>query len=147
MSAIMEEKKEENAPVEVTVGGEKLPEDDAVRLQWKELATLYASRPRLASMISNGKMEIREENGTKVVEFFVLNEAQKQWVEEKLLRDMENKLREMLGCSRLNILVSVTPVDDSAAKVPYMPEEKAKDLMEKNPAVRAFVADMGLDTK
>ena len=77
----------------------------------------------------------------------MLNEAQKQWVEEKLLRELENKLREILSCSRVNILVEVTPMEESAEKVPYMPEEKAKDLMEKNPDVRAFVADLGLDTK
>ncbi len=37
--------------------------------------------------------------------------------------------------------------DNDTEKVPYMPEEKAKDLMEKNPAVRDFVAELGLDTK
>ena len=46
----------------------------------------------------------------------------------------------------MNVLVSVTPMEE-IEKVPYMPEEKAKDLMEKNPDVRAFVADLGLDTK
>ena len=44
-------------------------------------------------------------------------------------------------------MVAVTPEPENAEKVPYMPEEKAKDLMEKNPAVREFVAEMGLDTK
>ena len=98
-------------------------------------------------MLATGSIDVREENGIKYIDFFVLNEAQKQWVEEKLLRDLENRIRELLACSKVNILVSVTPVDESAGKVPYMPEEKAKDLMEKNPDVRAFVADMGLDTK
>jgi hypothetical protein len=36
---------------------------------------------------------------------------------------------------------------EEVEKVPYMPEEKAKDLMDKEPAVREFVAAMGLDTK
>ena len=43
-------------------------------------------------------------------------------------------------------VIEETAVEESE-KVPYMPEEKAKDLMEKNPDVRAFVADLGLDTK
>ena len=147
MSAIMEEKKEEEAPAEAQQQATALPEDETVRLQWKELAKQYDSRPRLASMIANGKMDVREEGGVKIVDFFVLNEAQKQWVEEKLLRELESKIREMLACPRVNILVEVTPMEESAEKVPYMPEEKAKDLMEKNPDVRAFVADLGLDTK
>ena len=146
MSAIMEEKKEETAPVEAAPQNQALPEDDVVRLQWKELAKQYSAKPRLASMLSSGNINLGEENGVKQVEFFVTNEAQKQWVEEKMLRELETKLRELVACTKVNVLVSVTPMEETE-KVPYMPEEKAKDLMEKNPEVRAFVADMGLDTK
>ena len=146
MSAIMEEKKEEEAPVEASTQSAALPEDEVVRLQWKELAKQYSAKPRLASMLSSGNINLSEENGVKQVEFFVTNEAQKQWVEEKMLRELETKLRELVACAKVNVLVSVTPMEETE-KVPYMPEEKAKDLMEKNPEVRAFVADMGLDTK
>ena len=146
MSAIMEEKKEDAAPVEAAPQNQALPEDDVVRLQWKELAKQYSAKPRLASMLSSGNINLGEENGVKQVEFFVTNDAQKQWVEEKMLRELETKLRELVACTKVNVLVSVTPMEETE-KVPYMPEEKAKDLMEKNPEVRAFVADMGLDTK
>ena len=146
MSAILQEKPEEAAPAAEAAQVKGLPDDDTVRLQWKELAGQYASKPRLASTIANGQIELREEGGVKVVDFVVKNEAQKQWIEEKLLRDLENRLRDLLQCPRVNILVSVTPVEETEAK-PYMPEEKAKDLMDKNPEVRAFVADLGLDTK
>ncbi|MBQ2172009.1 MAG: DNA polymerase III subunit gamma/tau [Bacteroidales bacterium] len=146
MSAIMEEKKEEVAPVEAAPQSQALPDDDLVRLQWKELAKQYSAKPRLASMLSSGNIQLNEENGVKQVEFFVTNDAQKQWVEEKMLRELETKLRELVSCTKVNVLVSVTPIEETE-KVPYMPEEKAKDLMEKNPDVRAFVADMGLDTK
>ena len=147
MNAIMEEKKEEEVPVSAQAGEVTLPEDEAVRLQWKELSKQYENRPRLASMLANGTIDVREENGVKIIDFYVLNDAQKQWVEEKLLRDIEGRIREMLACPKVNIVVCVTPMEESGEKVPYMPEEKAKDLMEKNPDVRAFVADMGLDTK
>ena len=146
MNALMEEKAEEPAPVEAVQQEVALPEDELVRLKWKELAGEYSSKPRLASMLSGGNIQLTEENGVKLVEFFVINEAQKQWVEEKMLRELEKKLRDLLSCSKVNVVVSVTPMEESEKK-PYMPEEKAKDLMEKNPEVRAFVADMGLDTK
>ena len=147
MSALMEETKEaEEAPVEAAPQNQALPKDEVVRLKWKELAGQYSSKPRLQSMLQSGNIQLSEENGTKLVEFFVTNEAQKQWVEEKMLRELENKLRELVTCTKVNVLVSVTPMEE-IEKVPYMPEEKAKDLMEKNPEVRAFVADMGLDTK
>jgi DNA polymerase-3 subunit gamma/tau len=125
----------------------RLPDDDTVRLKWKELAGQYTSKPRLASMLSSGQINLSEDAGVKVVEFVVMNEAQKQWVEEKMQRELETKLRDLLSCRKVNIVVAVTPEPENAEKVPYMPEEKAKDLMEKNPAVREFVAEMGLDTK
>lgn len=146
MSAIMEEKKEEVAAPEATVQSQALPEDETVRLKWKDLAGQYSAKPRLANMLSSGNINLSEENGVKVVEFFVTNEAQKLWVEEKMLRELEGKLRDLTGCQKVNVIVSVTPMEETE-KVPYMPEEKAKDLMEKNPEVRAFVADFGLDTK
>ena len=146
MSSIMEEKKEEEMPAEASAQNAALPEDEVVRLKWKELAGQYSAKPRLASMLQSANINLSEENGVKQVEFFVTNDAQKQWVEEKMLRELENKLRELVTCTKVNVLVSVTPIEETE-KVPYMPEEKAKDLMEKNPEVRAFVADLGLDTK
>ena len=146
ISSIMEEKKEEEMPAEASAQSSALPEDEVVRLKWKELAGQYSAKPRLASMLQSANINLSEENGVKQVEFFVTNDAQKQWVEEKMLRELENKLRELVTCTKVNVLVSVTPIEETE-KVPYMPEEKAKDLMEKNPEVRAFVADLGLDTK
>ena len=146
MNAIMEEKKEEEAPAEAAPEATRLPDDDTVRLQWKELSKQYSDKPRLASTIANGHMEVSEKDGVKIVDFIVKNEAQKQWIEDKLLRELENKLRALLGTPKVNILVSVTP-EEEVEKVPYMPEEKAKDLMDKNPAFKAFAADLGLDTK
>ena len=146
MNALMEEKKEEEKQEEAAPVATQLPDDDTVRLQWKELSKQYADKPRLASTIANGHIEVREDSGVKIVDFIVKNEAQKQWIEEKLLRDLEGKLRGLLSTPKVNILVSVTP-EEEVEKVPYMPEEKAKDLMDKNPDFKAFAADLGLDTK
>ena len=145
MSAIMEEKPEE-AVVEEAPKEVQLPDDDTLKLKWKELAGQYSSKPRLASMLQSGKVDVKEENGIKLVEFFVTNDSQKQWIEEKMLRELEGKLRDLVACPKVNVLVSVIPIEEGE-KVPYMPEEKAKDLMEKEPSVREFVAAMGLDTK
>ena len=148
LNSIMEEKKEEEEKAEEKAVEEagKLPEDALVIEKWKEMAGQYADKPRLASTIANGTVNVREENGVKVVDFVVKNEAQKLWIEEKLLRDLEGRLRGLLACNKVNIMVLVVP-EEEVKKVPYMPEEKAKDLMDKNPDVRAFVADLGLDTK
>ena len=146
MSALMEEKKsqEETAPQETQ--NQALPEDETVLAKWKELSGMYASRPRLASTLANTQLEISEENGVKVVSFFVTNESQKQWIEEKLLRELETSFRRMTACPRINLAVSVTP-EAEHEEIPYMPADKARDLIKKNPEVREFVAALGLDTK
>ena len=148
MNALMEEKATDVAQ-EVSAAQTqevKFPEEEELRAKWKEMAGSFSHMPRLASMLSEGKVEVKDGNGVKVVELFVTNESQKNWVEEKVLRAMETKLRELTACPKVNVVVSVTPMEEVAA-VPYMPEEKAKDLMEKEPAVRELVAAMGLDTK
>ena len=147
MNAIMEEKEEkpvEEAPASVETA---LPDDDTVHARWKELIPRYESQPRLASALAMAALRITEENGVKSVFFSVSNAAQKKWIEDKILRDMENAFREILSCRKVNLHVDDLPEEEPTDKKPYMPEEKAKDLMDKHPEVRAFVADLGLDTK
>ena len=125
----------------------KLPDDETLKEKWALLGEQYHRvRPRLASALSNARIAIREEDGRKIVDFFVVNESQKQWIEEKMLRDLETNLRQLTLCPKVNVVVSVVP-EEEQKKVPYMPEEKARDLMDRNPAVRDFVAELGLDTK
>ena len=147
MSAIMEEKQE--APVEQAPAAaeETLPTDEAVKAGWKELINKYQTLPRLASALAKAELRMTEENGVKSVFFPVSNAAQKQWIEEKILRDLEASFREILSCRKVNVHVDDIPEDEPGEKKPYMPEEKARDLMDKHPEVRAFVADLGLDTK
>ena len=147
MSAILQEKEEkpvEEAPAVVEAA---LPDDDAIRARWKELVPRYESQPRLASALAKAELRITEEAGVKSVFFTVANAAQKKWIEDKILRDMENAFREILNCRKVNLHVDDIPEEELGEKKPYMPEEKAKDLMDKHPEVRAFVADLGLDTK
>ena len=147
MNAIMEEKEEkpvEEAPAKAEAA---LPDDDTVRARWKDLAGRYGNQPRLANAMAKSALRIAEENGVKSVFFSVSNAAQKKWIEDKILRDMETAFRELLSCRKVNLHVDDIPEEEPAEKKPYMPEEKAKDLMDKHPEVRAFVADLGLDTK
>jgi DNA polymerase-3 subunit gamma/tau len=147
MNAIMEEKEEkpvEEAPVAAEAA---LPGDEAVKAGWKDLIAKYEARPRLANALAKAELRMVEEGGVKSVFFSVSNAAQKQWIEDKLLRDLETTFREILSCRKVNLHVDDIPDEEPGEKKPYMPEEKAKDLMDKHPEVRAFVADLGLDTK
>ena len=147
MNAILQEKEEKPVEEAPAAAEAALPDDDAIRARWKDLVPRYESQPRLASALAKAELRITEEEGVKSVFFTVSNAAQKKWIEDKILRDMENAFREILNCRKVNLHVDDIPEEEPGEKKPYMPEEKAKDLMDKHPEVRAFVADLGLDTK
>ena len=111
---------------------------------WKELAKDYAGRPRLASMLSTSKTEISEQDGTKVLSFYVMNVSQQDWIKEKILTEFETKLRRLLGTAKIRLEVLVTP-DEEVKKINYTQQEQAAALMQDNPEVKNLVTDMGLD--
>ena len=123
-----------------------MPDDDTIRLKWKEMAALYSSKPRLANTLSSSKLEITEEDGAKYITFCVMNVAQKDWIETKLLLELEGTMRKITESGKLYLRVSVIP-DDEMKQTIYMPSEQARDLMSKNEEVKNLVAELGLDVK
>ncbi|MCR5841804.1 MAG: DNA polymerase III subunit gamma/tau [Bacteroidales bacterium] len=125
---------------------QQLPSDEVLAGKWKDLAAMYASQPRLANALANAQLSFREEAGRKVVSFTVTNEAQKKWIEERILRDLEGKFAGLSGCGRIRLEPAVLPEEEQAPRI-YMPTEKAEDLISKNEEVRNLVVDLGLDIK
>ncbi|MGN0195367.1 MAG: DNA polymerase III subunit gamma/tau [Candidatus Cryptobacteroides sp.] len=123
-----------------------LASDEAIMEAWKKLPQANANRPRLSKMLSTAKVSITLRDDVKVVDFCVINASQKQWVEENLLRQLESQLVQFAGSGKIRLSVSVLPEEKVEAK-PYMPEEKAIELMKTNPEVKNFVQDFDLDTK
>lgn len=122
----------------------QLPSDEQLVAKWKELAESYASKPRLANALSEAKLSFREEDGRKVVSFTVTNEAQRRWIEEKMLREMENDFCSLAACRMLRLEPAVLP-EEEMKEVKYMPKEKAEDLISHNEEVRNLVMDLSLD--
>ena len=125
---------------------EAFPAEEDLAAKWKELAAMYGSQPRLANALANAKLTFREEEGRKVVDFTVINEAQKKWIEERILRDLEARYARLTACGRIRLEPSVQPEEEQGPRI-YMPAEKAEDLMSKNEEVRNLVVDLGLDIK
>ena len=123
----------------------ELPSDELMTEKWKEIAA-GTSQPRLANALANAKLEFKEADGIKFMEFSVTNESQKRWIEEKILHDLEGKFRNLLGSQKVRISPYVIP-EEEQEKVIYMPTEKAEDLISKNPEVRDLVTDLGLDIR
>lgn len=145
MKALVENaEKAENTRVEIVQA--ELPSDDALKARWPELAALYRAKPRLYTMLTNSKLEFETVEGKKVVRFQVVNDAQKEWVESKLLHELEGHFRRIAGSDALMLSVTVAPVAEGE-KVVYMPSDKAKVLMENNEEVKNLVKDFSLDIK
>ncbi len=126
----------------------ELPSEEIIRAKWPELSGLYASKQRLASLLQSTKITIGDTpQGQRLVTFAVVNEAQKKWIEDQLLNSLEANLMALVHSDMLRLAVEVTPYEQTAAKEPYMPSEKARALIENNVAVRSLVKDMDLDIK
>ena len=101
---------------------------------------------RSANALANATLQCREEDGRKVIGFSVTNEAQKKWIEERILRDLEDRFAKLTGCGRIRLEPSVVAEEEQGPRI-YMPTEKAADLMSKNEEVRKLVVDLALDIK
>lgn len=124
----------------------QLPADETVTAKWQELAAAQAAQPRLANALASAKLDIKEENGMKVVDFAVTNEAQKKWIEDRILRTLESQFSKLLDCPHIRLNPTVVP-EEQLEERKYMPAEKAQDLIGKNAEVRSLVTDLGLDIK
>ncbi|MBR1873146.1 MAG: DNA polymerase III subunit gamma/tau [Bacteroidales bacterium] len=125
---------------------EAVPSDEAVLSAWKTLPAAYSDRPRLAGTLSSSTLELEEKDGTKYATFYVVNAAQQQWIQEKLLHELEGRLQKAALSRKVRLLVSVQASEQVEEK-PYLPKDQALELMANNPEVKNLVSDLGLDTK
>ena len=144
MKAVMSDEK----PQEVVAHKEApAPTEEEIRAKWPELVLRYKHLDRLSAMLNTTILDITDEGDSKKVVFRVVNEAQKNWVETKMLHDLEGNLRVILKSMKVYLRVEVTPDDTPRSTEPYMPSEKAGHLMKENEEVNKLVQDFGLDIK
>ena len=124
----------------------ELPSDEELEAKWKELPGMYSSMQRLSYALASAKIAVSEDAGKKVVTFNVTNVAQQQWIEEKILRDLEINYQKLLGNPRVQLRVGVQPSEEGPKEL-YTTHEKARFLVENEPQVNEFVKDLGLETR
>ena len=137
---------DEGTQVKEVVKEADAPDETVIKTKWPELANNYSGKPRLASMLSTTSLTVSGDENERFVTFCVVNEAQKEWVESKLLHELEGTFRRIVGSSKVYLRVDVTPDDAPQEKI-YMPSDKAKELMAGNDEVKNLVKDLGLDIK
>ena len=146
MAAILTEEKPETEEISEDSATRQLPSDEEIKAGWSGLAAAFkAASPRLGSALENAELKISEADGIKNVCFTVANDAQRGWIEQNKLRDLEGRLRKALSCSAVNL--SVSSVQYAEKKIIYTPEEKIRDMAESNPEVKSLITDLSLNTK
>lgn len=146
LDAIKEESNATSSEVADSSLSDRIPENAEITGHWQKLPEQYRSRPRLYSTLATTKLNVKEMDGYKLLEFYVMNLAQKTWVEQELLRKLEDKLQKSLGTKRVRLAVEVIPEEKVEKKI-YMPEDKAKAMMAGNEEIRNLVKDLDLDVK
>ena len=146
LDAIKEESKATSSEVADSSLSDRIPENAEITGHWQKLPEQYRSRPRLYSTLATTKLNVKEMDGYKLLEFYVMNLAQKNWVEQELLRELEDKIQKSLGTKRVRLAVEVIPEEKVEKKI-YMPEDKAKAMMAGNEEIRNLVKDLDLDVK
>ena len=146
LDAIKEESKATSSEVADSSLSDRIPENAEITGHWQKLPEQYRSRPRLYSTLATTKLNVKEMDGYKLLEFYVMNLAQKTWVEQELLRELEDKLQKSLGTKRVRLAVEVIPEEKVEKKI-YMPEDKAKAMMAGNEEIRNLVKDLDLAVK
>ena len=144
LKAVMDEPQAEAAAARTE---DTVPSDETVKAKWPELARMYSDKPRLASMLTTTTLEMSEADGFKTVVFFVVNDAQKDWVESKLLHELEGNFRKVVGSAKVYLRVAVSVDDTPEEKKIYMPSDQAAELMRQNEQVKNLVKDLELDIK
>ena len=147
MKSVMEGNQDKHVVANDNSAQQPVPSDEALKEAWPKLAAAYSDKPRLASMLSSTVLSIEEKEDGKTVTFRVVNQAQKDWVESKLLHELEGKYRNIVGSAKVFLRVSIVPDDPQEPKTAYMPGEQAKELISQNEQVKNLVQDLALDVK
>ena len=119
------------------------------RDSWNSYIELQKEKNRtsLAAALQKAELFFNLEADNPSVTFFVDNASQQDWIRKKNLPEMEEFIRKQLHNSLVRILVELTPELEQQAAKPYMPSEKAKQMMKDHEELRHLKTDLELDIK
>lgn len=125
------------------IGRDEFSHKDLVAA-WEKLVEAERSLPRLASALAQNPPILKD--GYQIL-FNVSNDLQKNWIEQHCLIRINNFLQTTLNNKKAHLKIEVTVDEPSKENKLYMPEEKAKFLLENNPELREMQKDLKLEIK
>jgi len=125
------------------VVGEESFDKEKLEQVWIKMADSEKALPRLATTLCESLPEIGENNE---IHFYVSNELQKNWIQQKCQTRLLEFLKINLNNRLVKLFIEVVPEGKKENKL-YMPEEKAKFLLENYPELRELQKDLKLELK
>lgn len=123
--------------------GEESFDKEKLEQVWVRMADTEKALPRLATTLSESLPEIGDNNE---IHFYVSNELQKNWIQQKCQTRLQEFLKINLNNKLVKLIIEVVPEGKKENKL-YMPEEKAKFLLENYPELRELQKDLKLELK
>jgi len=130
------------AKKEVQIGSDEITQEKLLEV-WAKMAESEQSSPKLYTTVSQTKPILR---GSTIV-FFVKNELQKSWIEQQRKQKFLDFLREGLNNSTIELEIEIVENHEGEDEKLYMPQEKAKFLIENYPEVKELRDDLNLELK
>ena len=127
---------------EVTVGSDEVTQELLLDV-WAKMAESEKSSPKLYTTVSQTKPVLRG----NIIVFYVKNELQKNWIEQQRKQKFLVFLKQNLNNSDIDLQIEVVENSGNGDEKLYMPQEKAKFLIENYPEVKELRDDLNLELK
>ena len=127
---------------EATVGSDEVTQERLYEV-WAKMAESEKNSPKLYTTVSQAKPTFKD----NVIIFFVKNELQKSWIEQQRKQKFLAFLRKNLNNNNIDLQIEVVENGENGDEKLYMPQEKAKFLIENYPEVKELRNDLNLELK
>ena len=112
---------------------------------WREqLAAHYLDKPRLCLLLTNSPLTLEVEGESLMILFDVANDAQKEWLEIKMILEMTEIFKSITGINEISIKPIVKEPEDVRV---YQPPLRGAVSLEDMNEVKSIVKDLEIDIK
>jgi DNA polymerase III, subunit gamma and tau len=127
---------------EITSGSDEITQERLLDV-WVKMAESEKNSPKLYTTVSQTKPVLRG----NIIVFYVKNELQKNWIEQQRKQKFLVFLKENLNNNDIDLQIEVVEDSGNGDGKLYMPQEKAKFLIENYPEVKELRDDLNLELK
>ena len=112
---------------------------------WREqLAAHYLDKPRLCLLLNNSPLTFEVEGESLMIFFDVANDAQKQWLEIKMIPEITEMFKSITGINEISIKPIVKEPEEIRV---YQPPLRGAVSLEDMNEVKSIVKDLEIDIK